>query len=182
MTNLSSNDLISKRNERVIITDKTRGDFQTAKTNDRMNQKADVYADWNNEADNFFQTSSSGQQSEITGNKTDNKEDEESQDHIYDDSETSDLDTSDHEVNYIWQVLLAVNVYYYHYYLSDDDQEVKEVTNDKVEVVKENKKGPFRMSEENREEFMKAYRAMDVETFIWEDSYISWGKSKSLNS
>ncbi|RGB32168.1 hypothetical protein C1646_670326 [Rhizophagus diaphanus] len=33
------------------ITDKTRGDFQTAKTNDRMNQKSDVYADWYSEVD-----------------------------------------------------------------------------------------------------------------------------------
>ncbi|CAB4388009.1 unnamed protein product [Rhizophagus irregularis] len=47
-----------------------------------------------------------------------------------------------------------------------DDQEVKKEINNKVEVVKENKKGPFRMSEENREEIAKAYRAMDTE-YMW---------------
>ncbi|GBC08988.1 hypothetical protein RclHR1_08520014 [Rhizophagus clarus] len=124
----------SRAKQRVNLTNKTREDFQTAETNDRMNQKADIYADWNNE-DNFFQASSSG--SEITGNKT-NEEDEESSDHIHDDFEASDLDTQD-----------AIK------------EEVKDATS-----AKENQNGPFRMREQNRMEFTKSYRAMD-ESYMW---------------
>ncbi|RIA83184.1 hypothetical protein C1645_743266 [Glomus cerebriforme] len=81
--------------KRANITDDIREDFQTARINDRMNQKSDIYADWNSEVD---KASSSGQ-SEITSQNRHQK-DEESQDHIYDDLETNDLlSEADNESN-----------------------------------------------------------------------------------
>ncbi|GES91964.1 C2H2-type zinc finger transcription factor [Rhizophagus clarus] len=99
--------------------------------------------DWDDEADNFFQANSSGQQSEITG--INNMEDEESQDH---DSEKSSLDISDHkEVTNDQEEMKEAT--------SDSDKEVKKAINDKVE-----------MSEKNREKIMKAYREMDKK-YMW---------------
>ncbi|GES90377.1 C2H2-type zinc finger transcription factor [Rhizophagus clarus] len=62
------------------------------------------------------------------------------------DSGISNLDTPDHEE-------------------TNDDQEIKEKTNYKANMFKENK-GPVRMSEENREEFMRAYKEMDKK-YMW---------------
>ncbi|CAG8802101.1 27680_t:CDS:2, partial [Racocetra persica] len=62
------------------------------------------------------------------------------------DSEANDLDTPDHEK--------AI----------DDQKEVKEESNNKA--AKENKKGPFRMREQNRIEFAESYRAMD-KSYMW---------------
>ncbi|CAG8511932.1 15291_t:CDS:2 [Dentiscutata erythropus] len=59
--------------KRVFITDDTREDFQTARTNDRMNQESDIYADWNNEVD----------QQVHPDNQAINTDNEESPDHLY---------------------------------------------------------------------------------------------------
>ncbi|CAG8450430.1 5569_t:CDS:2, partial [Cetraspora pellucida] len=61
-------------------------------------------------------------------------------------SETNDLDTPNHEKAIDYQ------------------EEVKEESNNKVE--KENKKGPFRMREQNRMEVAESYRAMD-KRYMW---------------
>ncbi|RIA87204.1 hypothetical protein C1645_740297 [Glomus cerebriforme] len=66
------------------------------------------------------------------------------------DSETSDLGTPDHEVNYIWQEAI------------DDQEEVKEESND----VKTNKTGPLRLSKANRREIDTAYNLMDKQ-YMW---------------
>ncbi|CAG8648635.1 1161_t:CDS:10 [Ambispora leptoticha] len=47
-----------------------------------------------------------------------------------------------------------------------DNQEVKEATNDKVEVTKKNKTGPLRLSEANRKEVDEAYKLMD-RRYMW---------------
>ncbi|RIB05125.1 hypothetical protein C2G38_2047856 [Gigaspora rosea] len=73
-----------RKEKRVIITDDTREDFQTARINDRMNQESDIYADWNSEDDKQVHLDIQ----KLQATKTDN---EESQDHIYNDLEISDL-------------------------------------------------------------------------------------------
>ncbi|PKC55462.1 hypothetical protein RhiirA1_117619 [Rhizophagus irregularis] len=49
---------------------------------------------------------------------------------------------------------------------TDNEEEIKEAINDKVEAVKENKNGPFKLSEINREEIEEVYKLMDKQ-FMW---------------
>ncbi|CAB4427528.1 unnamed protein product [Rhizophagus irregularis] len=125
--------------KRKITTEITREDFQTAVENDRMNKKAEIFSD------------------DYT-REPDEVDDENFR------SPYSSVNNSPPRAVILPYLRTMTN----HEMLEEaiDDQEVKKEINNKVEVVKENKKGPFRMSEENREEIAKAYRAMDTE-YMW---------------
>ncbi|CAG8560514.1 6505_t:CDS:2, partial [Ambispora leptoticha] len=133
----------------------TAGSTFVAGSSESYKSKRDREKDLNNEIDNYIQSPSERQSSNLflrkseieqdISNKTDNEKGE--ADHGLQDDADSDLDTADNE-----EVI-------------DDQEEVKEKINNK-EVAKENKKGPFRMRDENRMEVEKAYRAMD-KSYMW---------------
>ncbi|CAG8662952.1 1656_t:CDS:2, partial [Paraglomus brasilianum] len=105
--------------------------------------------DLNNEIDNFFQSPSERQSSNLFLRKSEIEQDISNEtgneaDHELQDDADSDLDTADNEE--------AI----------DDQEEVKEATND----VKTNKTGPLRLSEANRREIDTAYNLMDKQ-YMW---------------
>ncbi|CAG8561366.1 8290_t:CDS:10 [Ambispora leptoticha] len=134
--------------------------------------KRDREKDLNNEIDNFFQSPSERQSSNLFLRKSEIEQDISNEtgnetDHELQDDADSDLDTADNEVNYIWHMLLAYKCLQSSPHLLlkeaiDDQEEVKEATND----VKTNKTGPLRLSEANRREIDTAYNLMDKQ-YMW---------------
>ncbi|PKK76475.1 hypothetical protein RhiirC2_772491 [Rhizophagus irregularis] len=154
--------------KRKITTEITREDFQTAVENDRMNKKAEIFSDdYTREPDEVDDENFRSPYSSVTSPL---QHDSHSQSQRPQISSPSDPSISEYEkvVPLYLLMFITPRTMTNHEMLEEaiDDQEVKKEINNKVEVVKENKKGPFRMSEENREEIAKAYRAMDTE-YMW---------------
>ncbi|CAG8471246.1 7932_t:CDS:10 [Acaulospora colombiana] len=110
--------------------------------------KRDREKDLNNEIDNFFQSPSERQSSNLFLRKSEIEQDISNEtgnkaDHELQDDADSDLDTADNEE-------------------AIDDQEEVEASND----VKTNKTGPLRLSEANRREIDTAYNLMDKQ-YMW---------------